>query len=108
MKLVLTKTVELTSSSFYVDDFLTSVSSSAELLSFYSEVRALLSAGGFYLSKFCTNCPKFREVIPPGDSSLSAKEINFEKRNNEMQKALHGYSMGPYYGFYFSFCKFNC
>ena len=69
------KTVELASSSFYVDDFLTSVSSSAELLSLYSEVRALLSAEGFNLTKFCTNYPKVREVLPPGDASLSAKKI---------------------------------
>ena len=63
------KTVELVLPSFYVHDFLTSVSST-ELLSLYSEVRASLSAGDFYIIKFCNNI--VRKVISPGDASSSA------------------------------------
>ena len=47
-------------SSFYVDDFLTSVSSIHELFTVYDEIRKLMHSGGFHLTKFYTNFQELR------------------------------------------------
>ena len=56
-------TRDLASSSIYVEDFLTSVSSTQELFTVYDEIRKLMHSGGFHLTKFFTNfqelCAKF-------------------------------------------------
>ena len=81
-------TVDLASSSFYVDDFLTSASSQSKLLILHSEIFELLQSGGFFLTKFHTNCHELRNKISPGDCSQSSVLINLEGDGEVSHKAL--------------------
>ena len=81
-------TRDLASSSFYVDDFLTSVSSTYELFTVYDEIRKLMHSGGFHLTKFFTNFQELRAKFLPEDCAPSFVQLNFDKRSDVVHKAL--------------------
>ena len=75
-------------SSFYVDDFLASISTKAELFTLHSEIKSLLQSGGFYLTKFHTNCRELQDKILPEDRAPSTILINFDHVGDVSHKAL--------------------
>ena len=82
------ETLELALRSFYVDDLLTSVSASSELLKFYEEITALLESGGFPLCKFGINCEMLLSQIPRKDLAPSFVSFKFDKDCNVAHKSL--------------------
>ena len=84
----LSLTLGLANSSFYVDGFLASASSHSELLTLYSEVVPLLKSGGFYLTKFHTNCPELRAKISCEDYARSFVPIQFAQEGDTSHKVL--------------------
>ena len=68
-------TVGLANSSFYV-------------LTLYSEIVPLLESGGFYLTKFLTNCPELHAKISCEDYARSSVPIKYAHKDDTSHKAL--------------------
>ena len=68
-------TAGLANSSFYVMTFWQVFFSRSELLTLYSEIVPHLESGGFYLTKFHTNCPELHAKISCEDYARSSVPI---------------------------------
>ena len=68
---VSSETVDLALDSFYVEDFLTSVASTADLETLHHEIKTLLDSGGFQICKFGPNCKDLHAAIPLDDLAPS-------------------------------------
>lgn len=59
---------------FYVDDCLKSIKSETKAISLVSELRALLSKGGFRLTKWISNSRRVIESVPTSERAISVKD----------------------------------
>jgi len=59
---------------FYVDDCLKSIKGETKAISLVSELRALLSKGGFRLTKWISNFRKVIESVPTSERAVSVKD----------------------------------
>jgi len=71
---------------FYVDDCLKSVPSEEQASNLASELRELLSRGGFRLTKWLSNSKKVIESIPETERSTKVKGLSFSEL--PMERAL--------------------
>ena len=71
--------IETLERSFYVDDCLKSVGSTAEAISLVSDLRSLLRNGGFYLRKWVSNSREVLASIPDQEKSTSVANLTFEE-----------------------------
>ena len=60
---------------FYVDDCLKSVKGETKAISLVSELRALLSKGGFWLTKWISNSRRVIESVPTSERAISVKDL---------------------------------
>ena len=74
--------------SFYVDDLLAGASTEAEAMELYSNLRTVLSRGGFNLCKWRSSSPSFLQSIPPDlQEKFPVKEMT-ESHSPSHPKAL--------------------
>lgn len=73
---------------FYVDDCLTSVHTEEEALHMVKDLIAVCSKGGFQLSKWMSNSRKVLASIPEEHLSKSTKDLNLDKDNLPVERAL--------------------
>lgn len=73
---------------FYVDDCLTSVHTEEEALHMVKDLTAVCSKGGFQLSKWMSNSRKVLASIPEEHLSKSTKDLNLDKDNLPVERAL--------------------
>ena len=59
---------------FYVDDCLKSIKGETKAISLVSELRALLSKGGFRLTKWISNSRRVIESVPTSERAISVKD----------------------------------
>ena len=59
---------------FYVDHCLKSVKGETKAISLVSELRALLSKGGFWLTKWISNSRRVIESVPTSERAISVKD----------------------------------
>jgi len=59
---------------FYVDDCLKSIKDETKAISLVSELRALLSKGGFRLTKWISNSRKVIESVPSSERAVAVKD----------------------------------
>ena len=69
-------TINIIRRNFYVDDCLKSVECEDQAIQLQSELRELLSKGGFRLTKFMSNSKKVLESLPESERALSAKDLD--------------------------------
>jgi len=63
---------------FYVDDYLQLFSTKEEAVQIVSEIRKLLSAGGFHLCKFISNNREVLATLPEDDRDNSVKCLDLD------------------------------
>ena len=73
---------------FYVDDCLKSLPSEADAIQHGDSLRALLSRGGFKISKWISNSRNVLETIPGLERSKDIKNIDARKKELPVQRAL--------------------
>ena len=73
---------------FYVDDCLKSLSSEAAAITHVHNLQALLSRGGFKLTKWISNSRKVIEAIPAHERCAELKKLDFYKNELPSQRAL--------------------
>ena len=73
---------------FYVDDCLKSVSSEEEALQMVQDLTAACAKGGFRLSKWMSNSRAVLASIPEENRSKATKELNLDKDNLPVERAL--------------------
>ncbi|XP_074639484.1 uncharacterized protein LOC141897759 [Acropora palmata] len=73
---------------FYVDDCLKSLSSEATAITHVHDLQALLSRGGFKLTKWISNSRKVIEAIPAHERCAELKKLDFYKNELPSQRAL--------------------
>ena len=73
---------------FYVDDCLKSLSSEAAAITHIHDLQALLSRGGFKLTKWISNSRKVIEAIPAHERCAELKKLDFCKNELPSQRAL--------------------
>ncbi|XP_071837463.1 uncharacterized protein [Apostichopus japonicus] len=81
-------TINTVRSNFYVDDCLKAVSTEEEAIELYSELKELLSKGGFKLTKWITNSVKVLSHIPQDDRAKAVKDIDFNQEALPVERAL--------------------
>ena len=59
---------------FYVDDCLKSIKGETEAVSLVSELRTLLSKGGFCVTKWISNSRRVIESVPKSERAISVKD----------------------------------
>ena len=65
--------------SFYVDDFLSSVSNDSEAIVLVKEVTSLCHYGGFHLTKWATNSKDVLASIPDSDKATDFIDLDLDK-----------------------------
>ena len=81
-------TLDRVNSDFYVDDFITSVTSIGEAKKVIKETTQLLATTGFVLTKFSSNCAKVLEDTTKENLAPPLKELNLAKDGLPQQKTL--------------------
>ena len=77
------QTIETVKKNFYVDDCLKSVSSDDEAIRMASQLRELLSRGGFRLTKWNSTSRKLIMSLPESERAKKIKDLNFDKLSIE-------------------------
>lgn len=73
---------------FYVDDGLKSVPSTSDAMELICKTKEMCRRGGFNLHKFTSNKREVIEAIPVEDRAKGLKELNLEKDELPMERAL--------------------
>ena len=73
---------------FYVDDGLKSVPSTSDAKELICKTKEMCRRGGFNLHKFTSNTREVIEAIPVEDQAKGIKELNIEKDELPMERAL--------------------
>ena len=73
---------------FYVDDCLKSLPSAEETSHHASNLRSLLSRGGFRLTKWISNDPRVLETIPEDERRKDVKALDLSKDDLPVERAL--------------------
>ena len=79
---------ELLRKDFYVDDGLRSVPSTSDAKELICKTKEMCQRGGFNLHKFTSNKREVLEAIPMEDLAKGIKELNLEKDELPMERAL--------------------
>ncbi|XP_028413087.1 uncharacterized protein LOC114535946 [Dendronephthya gigantea] len=77
------QTIETVKRNFYVDDCLKSVKSDEEAVRRASQLRELLSRGGFRLTKWNSTSQKLIKSLPESDRAEKIKDLDFDKLSIE-------------------------
>ncbi|KAL9958197.1 hypothetical protein ACROYT_G035176 [Oculina patagonica] len=80
--------VETVKKNFYVDDYLKSVESSVHAVKLASQLRELLSRGGFRLRKWLSNRPKAMETISERERASSVLDLDLDKERHPVERTL--------------------
>ena len=81
-------TCEVIQRDFYVDDCLTCVNTVDEAKHLINELRHLLKAGGFNLTKWLSNVPEVIESVSAEDRATFGQDINREIGRTTIQRVL--------------------
>ena len=73
---------------FYVDDCLKSLPSTEEALQHASDLRCLLSRGGFRLTKWISNSRRVLDAIPEAERAKDVKNLDLTKEDLPVERAL--------------------
>ena len=73
---------------FYVDDGLKSVPSTSDAMELICKTKEMCWRGGFNLHKFTSNKREVIKAIPVEDQAKGIKELNLEKDDLPMERAL--------------------
>ena len=76
-------TISTVHENFYVDDLLKSVTTIKEAIELISQLRDLLSSGGFHLTKFLSNQREVVDSVPPDCKANSLQDISFNELPTE-------------------------
>ena len=76
-------TIESILTSFYVDDFLTSVIDEQQAIKLANELMNIMKLGGFQLTKFLSNKEEVIKALPTSEVSKSTENIQFADEVNE-------------------------
>ena len=79
-------TVKIVKENFYVDDCLRSVPSEDKAIRLVSELREMLSRGGFRLTKWISNSKAVNETISESERLPTAKVLDFNKTQDVRQE----------------------
>eukprot|EP00794_Sanderia_malayensis_P021405 gene21405-biopygen17186 len=79
-------TVETMKKKFYVDDCLKSVESEQQAVKLQTELRQLLSRGGFRITKWTSSSIKVLESVPESERAPAVKNLDFE--DTTLERAL--------------------
>ncbi|XP_071944680.1 uncharacterized protein [Antedon mediterranea] len=79
---------EIVNENFYVDDALISVSTEEEGVRVIKNLTALLSMGGFKLTKWIANSSEILRHVPVEDRATTVKELDLEGATLPSEKAL--------------------
>ena len=74
-----TEAVNTVLRNFYVDDCLKSIDGEQEAIHLATELRQILSEGGFRLTKWITNSHRVLETIPESERAGSVKSLDLER-----------------------------
>jgi len=80
--------VKTVKKNFYVDDCLKSVESSAQAINLATQLRELLSRGGFRLLKWFSNRPEVMETIPESERASSVLDLDLHKERLPVERTL--------------------
>ncbi|XP_052387105.1 uncharacterized protein LOC127933996 [Carassius gibelio] len=81
-------TVETVKRNFYVDDCLKSVPTEEAAIKLASELRELLTCGGFRLTKWLSNSKEVMKSIPADDWAKSLHEVNLDQEDLPFERTL--------------------
>ena len=73
---------------FYVDDCLKSLPSTEEALQHASDLKCLLSRGGFRLTKWVSNSRRVLDAIPEAKRAKEVKNLDLRKDDLPFERAL--------------------
>ena len=73
---------------FYVDDCLKSVATNSQAVRLASQLRGLLSKGGFRLTKWISNSREVISSIPESERAPSVKDLDFDRSSSLRERAL--------------------
>lgn len=80
--------LETVKRNFYVDDCLKSVSTVNDAIKLASELRELLSCGGFRLTKWLSNSKEVMKTIPAELWANSLHEVNLDQDDLPYERTL--------------------
>ncbi|KAK3710896.1 hypothetical protein QZH41_016322 [Actinostola sp. cb2023] len=72
------ETVQTVMGNFYVDDCLRSIATEPEAIRLVSQLRELLSKGGFHLTKWISNSKEVIDSVPASERAASVKDLDFD------------------------------
>ncbi|KAK3702238.1 hypothetical protein QZH41_005406 [Actinostola sp. cb2023] len=72
------ETVQTVKGNFYVDDCLRSIATEPEAVRLVSQLRELLSKGGFHLTKWISNSKEVIDSVPASERAASVKDLDFD------------------------------
>ncbi|XP_078284303.1 uncharacterized protein LOC144609366 [Rhinoraja longicauda] len=75
-------------SNFYVDDGLKSMTTEEEAIQMVKHLTSLCNKGGFRLTKWISNSRAVLETIPPEDRAKETRELDLDKDDLPMERAL--------------------
>ena len=82
------ETIKTVQNNFYVDDCLRSVPTPEKAIKIISELRHLLSTGGFHLTKFLSNSREVMKTIPESERSKTMAELDLDMEDLPSERAL--------------------
>ena len=83
------QTIDTVFRNFYVDDCLRSVATPEEAIKLTTDLSALLSKGGFHLTKFISNSREVMATIPEEERAKSVKNLDLEKLPIDRALGMH-------------------
>ncbi|XP_068684442.1 uncharacterized protein [Montipora foliosa] len=82
------KVVSSINKNFYVDDCLKSLPSTEEALQHASDLKCLLSRGGFHLTNWVSNSRRVLDAIPEAERAKEVKNLDLSKEDLPFERAL--------------------
>ena len=82
------ETIDTINRNFYIDDCLKSVAYKDEAVQLVDQLPALLGRGGFWLTKWLSNCREVLASVPKSDRARSVKSLNLDLEKLPIDRAL--------------------
>ncbi|XP_049323404.1 uncharacterized protein LOC125782685 [Astyanax mexicanus] len=83
-----TEVIDSVHNNFYVDDFLKSLPSQHEAIQMVKDLAALCHKGGFHLTQWISNNREVLQTIPEKDRSKNLRELNLDRDELPIERAL--------------------
>ncbi|KAK3735155.1 hypothetical protein QZH41_020254, partial [Actinostola sp. cb2023] len=80
------ETVQTAKGNFYVDDCLRSIATAPEAVRLVSQLRELLSKGGFHLTKWISNSKEVIDSVPASERAASVKDLDTGNRSRRISE----------------------